>query len=133
MLRRFGVVLIVLLATAGVVACGGKELPDNTRLLDAFDEGRTGIWVSGHATVVRPLGSGEDNQRFLVRVDDSLSLVVRHRVGESGPVPADRDDIIAFQGRYDFHGGGGEIVLTHADPDQPGGGGWIEFDGTRYE
>ncbi|MEE4330667.1 MAG: DUF3465 domain-containing protein [Wenzhouxiangella sp.] len=133
MLRRFGVVLIVLFATAGVVACGGNELPDNTRLLDAFAEGRTGIWVSGHGIVVRPLGSAEDNQRFLVRVDDSLSLVVRHRVGETGPVPAERDDTIAFQGRYDFHGGGGELVLTHADPAQPGGGGWIELDGKRYQ
>jgi len=133
MLRRFGVVLIVLLATTGVVGCGGSELPDNARLLNAFADGRTGIWVSGHATVIRPLGSSDDNQRFLVRVDDSLALVVRHQIGESGPVPADRDDIIAFQGRYDFHGGGGELVLTHADSTQPGGGGWIEHDGTRYE
>lgn len=133
MLRRFGVVLIVLLVTVGVVACGGKDLPDNARLLKAFAEGRTGIWVSGHGIVVRALGSSDDNQRFLIRVDDSLSLVIRHRVGATGPVPAKSDDVILFQGRYEFHGGGGEIVLTHADPAQPGGGGWIEHDGTRYD
>ncbi|MBB6088309.1 hypothetical protein HNQ63_002790 [Wenzhouxiangella marina] len=126
--------MFVLFATMGLVACGGEEpLPDNERLLAAFTEGQTGVWVSGHGTVVRPLGSDEANQRFLVRVNDALSLVVRHRVGNAGRVPADRDDVIAFQGRYEFHGGGGEVILTHADSGQPGGGGWIEFNGTRYD
>jgi len=126
--------LLGLLVTLGAVGCGGEEtLPDNERLLAAFSEGQTGMWVSGHGTVVRPLGSDASSQRFLIRVDDALSLVIRHRVGSAGPVPADRDDVIAFQGRYEFHGGGGEIIMTHADPSQPSGGGWIEFNGVRYQ
>ncbi|MFU8831549.1 MAG: DUF3465 domain-containing protein [Wenzhouxiangella sp.] len=133
MKRRFGVVLIVLLVTAGVVGCGGQELPDNTRLLDAFAEGRTGIWVSGHGTIVRPLGSDATSQRFQVRVADELSVVIRHTIGAAGAVPAERGDLIQFQGRYEFHGGGGEILFTHADPAQPGGGGWIIHEGTRYQ
>jgi hypothetical protein len=108
-------------------------MPDNERLLAAFANGQTGVWVSGHGTVVRPLGSALDNQRFLVRVNDQLSLVVRHQVGSLGPVPADSDDVISFQGRYEFHGGGGELILTHADANNPGGGGWIELNGTRYQ
>ncbi len=133
-MRRFGVVLFALLITLGGVGCGGgDELPSNERLLTAFFEGRTGVWVSGHGTVMRPLGSDQTSQRFLVRVNEDLTLVIRHRIGRAGQVPADRDDVIAFQGRYEFHGGGGEIILTHADPAQPGGGGWIEFNGQRYE
>ena len=133
MLRRFGVVLLALLVTVGVVGCGSEELPDNTRLLNAFTEGRTGVWVSGHATVVRPLGSDAASQRFLLRVDDELTIVLRHQIGSEGPVPAERDDVLAFQGRYEFHGGGGEIILTHADPNQPGGGGWVQHQGKRYQ
>lgn len=133
-MRRFGVVLFTLFVTLGGVGCGGEEeLPSNDRLLGAFLEGRTGVWVSGHGTVIRPLGSDQTSQRFLVRVGDELALVIRHRIGSAGEVPAVGDDIIVFQGRYEFHGGGGELIMTHADPDQPGGGGWIEFDGKRYE
>ncbi len=133
MLRRFGVVLIGLLVTLGMVGCGSEELQDNTRLIEAFSEGRTGIWVSGHGEVVRELGSDSAQQRFLLRIDEGLSLVVRHRPGEKGPVPIERGDIVEFHGRYEFHGGGGEIQLTHADPSQPGGGGWIRHKGTRYQ
>ena len=133
MVRRFGVVFMGLLLALATAGCGQEELPDNSRLQDAFAEGRTGIWVSGHGTVIRPLGSDATSQRFLLRVGDDLSIVLRHQIGDSGPVPAERDDILAFQGRYEFHGGGGEIILTHADPAQPGGGGWVMHQGTRYE
>ena len=132
MMRRFGVLLIAMFAVV-IGGCGGDAMPSNDRLLSAFSEGRTGVWVSGHGVVVRGLSSDENSQRFLVRVDDELSLVVRHSTEASGVVPIERGDRIAFQGRYEFHGGGGEILFTHADPDQPGGGGWILHDGNRYD
>lgn len=133
MLRHFWVVLMAVLVTVGVASCGGDESPDNTRLMNAFTEGRTGVWVSGHGTVVRPLGADATNQRFLVRIDEGFSVVIRYRIGDAGAIPADRGDQVQFQGRYEFHGGGGEILLTHADPAQPGGGGWIVHDGRRYD
>jgi len=133
-MKKLRAPVLILLAASLVAACGsGQDLPDNDRLVNAFLNGTTGLWVSGHGRVVRPLGSSSDNQRFLVEVSDELSLVVRHQVGDRGPVPAESDDIIAFQGRYEFHGGGGEVILTHADPTNPGGGGWIGLKGTRYE
>lgn len=133
-MKKLGIAIVLVLLVILVPGCGGGEtLPSNDRLLAAFADGTSDLWVSGHGTVVRPLGSSSDNQRFLVRVNGELALVVRHQVGDQGPVPADSDDVIAFQGRYEFHGGGGELILTHADPANPGGGGWIEFNGTRYE
>ncbi len=133
MMRRFGVVFVVLLVTLGVVGCGNEEYADNTRLMEAFAEGRTGIWLTGHGTVIRELGADATHQRFLLRIDEGLSLVVRHRMGSAGAVPVERGDIVEFQGRYEFHGGGGELQLTHADPAQPGGGGWIRHNGIRYD
>ncbi len=133
-MKKLGVAIVLVFMVIMIVGCGGEEtLPNNDRLLSAFADGTTGVWVSGHGTVVRPLGSSTNNQRFLIRVNGELSLVVRHQVGDRGPVPADSDDIIAFQGRYEFHGGGGELILTHADASNPGGGGWIEFNGVRYQ
>lgn len=116
-----------------LAACGGESLPDNAPLKEAFAQGRTGVWVSGHGTVLRELGGDASFQRFQLRVGDELSLVVRHQIGGAGPVPLERGDTIVFHGRYEFHGGGGEVHLTHADPSQPGGGGWIRHRGVRYD
>lgn len=125
----FGLVVVVLLAACG----GGVDLPDNEALESAFAQGRTGVWVSGHGTVVRELGGDERVQRFQLRIDSDFSLVVQHRVGSAGRVPAERGDTLAFHGRYEFHGAGGQLGLTHADPAQPGGGGWVEHRGVRYQ
>ena len=137
MSRRFGVVLFSLLVTLGVVGCGGNELPDNARLVAAFEDGRTGVWVSGHGTIAQVLadesGIGFPRQRFNVRINDGLTVLVMHTMTESGRVPAQRDDVIAFQGRYDFSASGGTISVTHHDPAQPGGGGWIRHDGEVYK
>ena len=135
--RRFGVVLFSLLVTLGGVGCGGNELPDNARLVAAFEDGRTGVWVSGHGTIAQVLadgsGIGFPRQRFNVRIDDGLTVLLMHTMTESGRVPAQRGDVIAFQGRYEFGASGGTITMTHHDPAQPGGGGWIRHEGVVYE
>lgn len=137
MIRRTTVVLISLLVTIGVAGCGGDELPDNTRLLNAIEEGRTGIWVSGHGTVTQVLGDqtiGLPRQRFMVHIDDSAPRVmVQHVLSESTRVPVERGDAVSFQGRYEWSGSGGLISLTHRDPDQPGSGGWIRHKGVLYD
>lgn len=133
-MRRFGVVLLMGMLVGGLlVACGGENKPDNSRLIEAFAEGRTGVWVSGHGTVAQVFPVSGEDQRMLVRVDEGFSVLLRHRIGSSGPVPVSRGDLVAFHGRYEFHGGGGEMLLTHADPAQPGGGGWVIHQGQRYQ
>ncbi len=136
MSRRFGVVLVSLLVALGGVGCG-NELPDNARLLSAFEEGRTGVWVSGHGTIAQVLadetGIGFPRQRFNVRVEGQLIVLVTHLLTDSGRVPAQRGDVIAFQGRYDFNASGGTVSHTHRDESQPGSGGWIRHDGVTYQ
>ncbi len=137
MSRPFGVVLVSLLVTLGVMGCGGNELPDNSRLLAAFDDGRTGVWVSGHGTIAQVLADetttiGFPRQRFNVRVEEQLTVLVQHSLTESGRVPAQRGDVIAFQGRYEFNASGGTISHTHRDESQPGSGGWVRHDGVTY-
>lgn len=130
-------VLMLTLLVIGVSGCGGGALPDNERLLEAFEQGRTGIWVSGHGTVSQLIGdetiAGEDHQRMVVRVNDRLTLTVRHAVARSGRVPVEVGDTIAFQGRYEWNGAGGVLARTHRDPEAPGSGGWIRHKGDLYD
>lgn len=131
-------VLMIMALVIGVTGCGGGDaLPDNERLLSAFEQGRTGVWVSGHGIVAQLIGddtvSGEAHQRMVVNVDNRLDLIVRHSVERSERVPVAQGDTVSFQGRYQFNGRGGELGFTHQDPEQPGDGGWIRHKGTLYD
>lgn len=129
---------LIMLLVIGLAGCGGAgNLPDNSRLMSAFEQGQTGIWLSGHGTVSQLIGdqtlSGELHQRMIVQVSDSLTVVVRHSIERSGRVPVDQGDTVTFQGRYEWNGRGGVLGQTHHDPEAPGGGGWIEHRGKRYD
>ncbi len=129
-------VAFVLTLSFLLASCGGSSLPSNDRLIDAFQEGRTGIWVSGHGTVAQMPADELGNtprQRFAVRISPNLTVLVRHELDESLRVPAQRGDTLAFQGYYEWDGSGGTISRTFADASRAGGGGWIEHEGTRYD
>ncbi len=125
---------VVCLVLAG---CGQGEAPiSNDRLLESFEQGRTGIWVSAEAPVVQVL-SDEDidgrRQRFTIRPAEGVTVQVRHSLEDSTRVPVKRDDVVRVQGYYQWEARGGFISRTYSDPDQPGGGGWIEHQGQRYD
>ncbi|QKK03899.1 MAG: DUF3465 domain-containing protein [Pseudomonadota bacterium] len=132
-------VVLIILMVCGVAGCGGGEdLPPNDRLLAAFEEGRTGVWVSGHGVVAQAIGdetiAGEPHQRMVVRVgDQQLAVIIRHSLSQSDRIPLSDGDTIAFQGRYQFNGRGGVISHTYHDPEQPGSGGWIRHQGQVYD
>jgi hypothetical protein len=113
--------------------CSGGSTPSNDRLEQAFAQGRSGVWISGHGTVVRELGGTSAEQRFQVRIGDELTIVLRRDIQAASRINVQPEDRLAFHGRYDFHGGGGTVSLTHPDPSQPGGGGWIEVNGVRQD
>jgi len=118
-------------------ACGEGEAPiSNDRLYESFEQGRTGIWVSAEAPVVQLLGDediGGQRQRFTIRPNEEIVVQVRHSLDDSTRVPVERGDIVRVQGYYQWEARGGFISRTFKDPDQPGGGGWIEHEGQRYD
>ena len=133
---RANAILPALALASLLVACGGNSLPDNERLVEVFNEGQTGVWISGHGTVTQlPPDDATPSpaQRIVVRINDNFTVVLRHALDHSERVPAEKGDTVAFQGRYEWDARGGLVSFTYADEDQPGGGGWIELEGTRYE
>ena len=117
--------------------CGQGETPiSNDRLLESFEQGRTGIWVSAEGPVVQLLGDEDiagQRQRFTIKPRDDLAVQVRHSLVDSSRVPVEPGDIVRVQGYYEWEARGGFISRTFSDPDQPGGGGWIEHEGERYD
>ncbi len=132
MRRPKGPFSFALLMAICLTACGGSE-SSNDGLESAFADGRSAVWVDGSGIVVRELGSTGAEQRFQVRISAELTVVLLRDTDAAPPVTAEQGDRIAFHGRYDFHGGGGTVSKTHPDPNQPGGGGWVEVNGVRQD
>jgi hypothetical protein len=135
---RLSVSLLLFVSCLVLGGCGQGEAPlSNDRLIESFQQGRTGIWVSAEAPVTQIVGDEEvggiEIQRFVIRPNDEISVQVRHSLSDSERVPVERGDTVRVQGYYEWDARGGFISRTHADPDQPGGGGWIEHAGTRYD
>jgi len=100
-------------------------------------------WVNTEGRVERLMPDdretrdGSDmHQRFLVRTDDGVTVLVAHNIDAAGRVPAKVGDRVALRGEYEWSEKGGTIHFTHAPKyatkDQNKGG-WIEHDGKRYE
>jgi hypothetical protein len=130
--KRIVYIALVAVVAIWLTACGGSET-SNDGLESAFAEGRSAVWVDGYGTIVRELGSTGAEQRFQVRINDELTIVLLRDTDAASPITASQGDRIGFHGRYDFHGGGGTVSRVHPDPSQPGGGGWVELNGVRQD
>lgn len=134
---RVSLSLLFTFCCLALAGCGQGAAPiSNDRLLESFEQGRTGIWVSAEAPVVHLLGDediGGRRQRFTIRPAEGVTVQVRHSLDDATRVPVERGDIVRVQGYYQWDARGGFISRTFSDPDQPGGGGWIEHEGQRYD
>ena len=135
---RSSVSLTLLTLCLVLGGCGQGDAPiSNERLIESFQQGRTGIWVSAEAPVTQVVGDeaigGTTYQKFVIRPNEEIAVQVRHSLDDSTRVPVERGDTVRVQGYYEWDARGGFISRTYADPEQPGGGGWIEHDGERYD
>jgi len=133
--RIASLVLVVSGLLLGGCGQGGAPV-SNERLLESFEQGRTGIWVSAEAPVAQMLGDEDFRgryQRFTIRPRQDITVQVRHSLEHSTRVPVKRGDIVRVTGYYEWDARGGFISRTFSDSDQPGGGGWIEHQGERYD
>jgi hypothetical protein len=78
-------------------------------------------------------GSGM-HQKFLVELTDRdrTTIKICHNLA-FGRVPVREGDVLAFRGEYEWTEHGGTVHWTHHDPGGRHPGGWIEFNGRRYE
>lgn len=112
-----------------------KQVRGNDALLDAWRNRRSDLWVEGSGTVEALLPDdreGSRHQKFIVRVDRELTVLVSHNIDLAPRVPLDRGDAVSFRGEYVWNGKGGLVHWTHHDPRGPGGG-WIRLGHEVYE
>jgi hypothetical protein len=104
----------------------------------AINEGDThaSFWVTLDATVIKTLkddNKGSRHQRFLIKPDNKITLLVAHNIDLAKHVPIKKGDRITLRGRYEWNNKGGVVHWTHHDPRGKKTGGWIKFAGVTYQ
>jgi hypothetical protein len=127
---------VALVATALVlVACGGRESPDDQALQKAIENNNSGAEVTFHATALNDPSQSGDHERFTVRTSTSELLEVDHNTKLSQWVPFHKGDQLVIHGelyvdpgpRYGVHC---THAITSSGCPSPG---WIEYDNQYYE
>ena len=143
--RRVLARLLLVLALAAVAAwqarqTGHDPVPDAElsagAVEAAWQEHRSGIMLQAAGRVQRVLADdreGSRHQRFLLELPSGHTVLVAHNIDLAQRVPIATGDEVRLHGQYEWSERGGVIHWTHRDPDGRHVGGWIEYDGYRYE
>jgi hypothetical protein len=105
-------------------------------VLAAFRARRSDVEVETAAKVMRVLKDdekGSRHERFLIRVADTLTVLVAHNIDLSPRIPLLAGDSVRLRGEYEWDERGGVIHWTHRDPRGRRAGGWIMHEGRRYD
>ncbi len=126
---------IALAASLALMACGGRETPDDSGLHQVIVNGTGGVEVTFDATIVSdPVESG-GHERFQVKDPAGDVLEIDHNTTLAPSVPAHAGDTLVVHGQlYIDPGPRVGVHCTHA---QTSSGcpnpGWIEFGSNYYE
>lgn len=97
----------------------------------AFARHAREVAVEGSGTVTRILSddsAGDRHQRFLVRLDSGVTVLITHNIDIAPRVRGLRKGgRVAFSGLYVWNAKGGLIHWTHHDPRGRKTGGWVKY------
>ena len=106
-------------------------------IVQAFEQQRSNVMVETDARVIKVLpddNSGSRHQKMLLELPGSgITLLLAHNIDLAERVPASEGDTIRVHGEYEYSDKGGVVHWTHHDPGGRHEGGWVEFQGNRYE
>jgi hypothetical protein len=131
-MRRLGIAVAIALA---VLACGGRETPDDQGLHQDIVNGTNGAEVTFDATMVNdPVESG-GHERFEVKASTGEVLEIDHNTTLAPSVPVHAGDTLVIHGQLYIDPGpkfGVHCTHAHTSSGCPNPG-WVEFGQNFYE
>lgn len=131
-MRRLGAALAIALA---LIACGGRETPDDQGLHQDIVNSTNGAEVTFDATVLSdPVESG-GHERFQVKASTGEVLEIDHNTSLAPSVPAHAGDTLVIHGQLYIDPGpkvGVHCTHAHTSSGCPNPG-WIELGQNYYE
>ena len=123
-------------ATSSVQPSASSD--ENDSAVDqAFAHHARDVQVEGQGVVVKILrddNEGSRHQKFLLRMQSGLTVLVAHNIDLAPRVAELRaGDRVEFNGEYEWSEKGGVVHWTHLDPAGRHVGGWLKHDGHTYQ
>ena len=89
----------------------------------------------GHVkAVLRDDNEGSRHQKFILSLDDGLTVLVAHNIDLSPKVEnLKKGDMVEFFGEYEYSHQGGVIHWTHHDPQKRHPDGWLKHNDKTYQ
>ena len=110
---------------------------DLRKIAEAYRAQRSDVQVRGSGTVKKVLKDdldGSRHQRFLLRLDNSQTLLVAHNIDLAPRIDnLSEGDRVAFFGEYEWNNQGGVLHWTHHDPGGRHPDGWLRHRGRTYQ
>lgn len=106
-------------------------------VLNAFNNRQSDVQVQGEGVVTKVLPDdldGSRHQRFILKLDDGLSLLVAHNIDLAPRIKKLRKgDTVTFYGEYEWNSKGGVLHWTHDDPGGRHIDGWLKHGDQTYQ
>ena len=103
----------------------------------AFENRARKLQVEGRGIVTKILpddNDGSRHQRFIVRLNSGLSLLIAHNLDLAPRVAGLRvGNVISFSGEYEWNSKGGVVHWTHRDPHGRHPAGWLRHGGQLFQ
>ena len=112
------------------------QRPATGAVATAFQQGRSDVILEDAGRIVKVLpddNKGSRHQRFLVDMGTN-TILIAHNIDLAPRVDNIREGTqIRFKGEYEFNDKGGVVHWTHHDPGGRHEGGYLEYQGQRYQ
>jgi hypothetical protein len=118
-----------------LVACGGRETPDDQALHNDIQNGSSGAEVTFDATLLDDPAQNGDHEVFDVKTTTGEILQVDHNTSLAQSVPAHKGDGVIIHGQLYIDPGpryGVHCTHAHTSSGCPNPG-WIEYNSSYYE
>ncbi|MCB5190682.1 DUF3465 domain-containing protein [Methylobacillus arboreus] len=104
---------------------------------EAFRQRASGVAVQSGGMVAKVLpddNDGSRHQRFILKLDNDMTLLVAHNIDLAPRLDGLRPgDTVDFNGVYEWNAKGGVIHWTHHDPRGRHAAGWLRYNGRLYQ
>ena len=109
-----------------------------TKIRQAIREQNTNakFWVTLSGKVIKLLKDdreGAMHQRFLIEIAPNTTLLIAHNIELAKRIPVKQGDTLTLRGEYVWNDKGGVLHWTHHDPKARIQGGWVDYQGLRYQ